>query len=75
MGHRIVVGKGSAYDLHLTREIKHATLIRAPTSQEVVDTFIDQGCEVAAGVKQQLEMDANRVPGLRILPGNFMVIQ
>jgi polar amino acid transport system substrate-binding protein len=29
---------------------------------------------VAAGVKQQLEMDAKRVPGLRLLPGRFMVI-
>ncbi len=29
---RIVVGKGSAYDLFLTREIKEATLFRAPTS-------------------------------------------
>ncbi len=29
---RIVVGKGSAYDLFLTREIKQATLFRAPTS-------------------------------------------
>ena len=29
---RIVVGRGSAYDLYLTREIKAATLVRAPTS-------------------------------------------
>ena len=29
---------------------------------------------MAAGVKQQLEMDARRVPGLRLLPGRFMVI-
>ena len=33
------------------------------------------GAEVAAGVKQQLEADAARVPGLRLLPGRFMVIQ
>jgi polar amino acid transport system substrate-binding protein len=25
-------------------------------------------------VKQQLELDAKRIPGLRILPGRFMVI-
>ena len=41
----------------------------------MVDTFVREGCEVAAGVRQQLEMDSKRVPGLRILPGNFMVIQ
>jgi polar amino acid transport system substrate-binding protein len=29
---------------------------------------------VAAGVKQQLESDAKRYAGLRMLPGRFMVI-
>lgn len=74
-GHRIVVGKGSAYDLHLTREIRRATLLRAPSSPAVVQTFLDEGAEVAAGVKQQLEADLRRLPGLRLLPGRFMVIQ
>ena len=74
-GQRVVVGKGSAYDLYLTRELKHAEILRSPTSPTVVDIFIEQGAEVAAGVKQQLESDARRVPGLRLLPGRFMVIQ
>ena len=73
--HRVVVGKGSAYDLHLSRELKHAQIVRAPTSPAVVDTFIAQRCEVAAGVKQQLEADARRIGGLRLLPGRFMVIR
>ncbi len=30
---------------------------------------------MAAGVKQQLEADAKRFPGHRLLPGRFMVIQ
>ena len=71
----LVVGKGSAYDLYLTREIKAATLERAPTSPAVVDFFIEHGADVAAGVKQQLEADAARIGGLRLLPGRFMVIQ
>lgn len=74
-GHRIVVGKGSAYDLHLTREIRQATLLRAPSSPAVVQTFLDEGAEVAAGVKQQLEADMRNLPGLRLLSGRFMVIQ
>ena len=41
----------------------------------MVDTFLSQDCEVAAGVKQQLQADAQRLPGLRLLPGRFMVIQ
>ncbi len=74
-GHRVVVGKGSAYDLHLTRELKCAQIVRAPTSPTVVDTFIAERAEVAAGVKQQLAADANRIAGLRLLPGRFMVIR
>jgi polar amino acid transport system substrate-binding protein len=73
-GNRIVVGSGSAYDLFLTREIKAATLVKAPTSPAVVDTFLAQNIEVAAGVKQQLQADAKRLPGLRLLDGRFMVI-
>ncbi|PAJ85345.1 ABC transporter substrate-binding protein [Burkholderia ubonensis] len=71
---RVVVGKGSAYDLFLTRELKHAQIVRAPTSPAVVDTFVSRNLDVAAGVKQQLEADARRTPGLRLLPNRFMEI-
>lgn len=74
-GNRVTVGKGSAYDLFLTRELKHAEIVRAPTSPTVVDVFVEQKLEVAAGVKQQLEFDLTRFPQNRLLPGRFMVIQ
>ena len=74
-GHRVAVGKGSAYDLYLSRELKAAEIVRAPSSPAVVDTFVAQNLAVAAGVRQQLEADARRLPGLRLLPGRFMVIQ
>lgn len=74
-GTKIMVGKGSAYDLFLSRELKAATLLRAPTSPAVVDAFIAEKADVAAGVKQQLEADAARLGGLRLLPGRFMVIE
>ena len=73
-GMRVVVGAGSAYDLYLSRELKHATIVRAPTSPAVTDLMAAQSYEVAAGVKQQLEADAKRVPGVRLVPGRFMVI-
>lgn len=73
-GIRVVVGKGSAYDLYLSREIKNAEIIRVANSQEVVDTLVAQKYEVSAGVKQQQEKDLKRVPGLRLLPGRFMEI-
>lgn len=73
--HRVTVGKGSAYDLYLTRALKAAQIVRAITSPAVVNTFLANGDDVAAGVKQQLESDAKRLPGLRLLPGRFMVIE
>jgi len=74
-GRTVVVGQGSAYDLFLTRELKHATIARSPSSPTVVPTFIELNADVAAGVKQQLEADARRLGGLRLLGGRFMVIQ
>ncbi len=53
-GVTVTVGKGSAYDLYLTRELKSARIVRAPTSPTVVDTFLEQHLDVAAGVRQQL---------------------
>ena len=73
-GTRVAVGRGSAYDLFLTRELKSATIVRAPTSPAVTDLFLAQNLDVAAGVRQQLESDARRVGGVRLLPGRFMVI-
>lgn len=71
----VVVGKGSAYDLYLTRELKQARIVRAPTSPAVVETFLAEQADVAAGVRQQLESDARAHGGLRLLEGRFMVIR
>jgi len=72
---RVVVGTGSAYDLFLTRELKNATIVRATSSQTVVSTFLELGADVAAGVKQQLQADAQQHNGLRLLDQRFMIIQ
>lgn len=79
-GTRVVVGRGSAYDLYLTRALQQARLVRAPTSPAVVDQFLAEGQEVAAGVRQQLQADMARLaatgaPALRLLPDRFMVIE
>ncbi len=73
-GNRIMVARGSAYDLYLTRAIQSATLHHVTTSQAVTDGMVAQNLEVAAGVRQQLQADVQRIPGLRLLPGCFMVI-
>src|SRR5205085_11743939 len=45
-GTRVMVGKGSAYDLYLTRALKAAQILRAPTSPAVVDAFIAENADV-----------------------------
>jgi len=59
----------------LSRELKNARIVRANTSPTVVDEFLAQEVDVAAGVRQQLASDSARLKGLRLLPGRFMVIQ
>lgn len=74
-GNTVAVGKGSAYDLYLTRELHQATIVRIPTSPAVVQAFLEQNLTVAAGVKQQLQKDAGATGGLRLLSERFMVIR
>jgi len=75
-GIKVVVGDGSAYELFLSRTITQARLVRVPTSEEVVRHMLARpDLQVAAGVRQQLEADAARLGGVRLLPGRFMVIQ
>ena len=74
-GNRIAVGTGSAYDLFLSREIKHAQLVREANVAGVVEAFLEQGLEVAAGIKQALQSKAQAKPNLRLLDGHFMVIE
>ncbi|MEO5687730.1 MAG: transporter substrate-binding domain-containing protein [Burkholderiaceae bacterium] len=74
-GTTLVVGKGSAYDLFLTRELKQAAFVRVPGAAEVVQTLRAGGADVAGGIRQVLVEVADRTPGLRVLPGRFMVIR
>jgi polar amino acid transport system substrate-binding protein len=71
-GVRIGVNKGSAYDLFLTRTLKHAELVRGESG---VDLFVDEKLEAAAGVKQPLVAYAKTNPNVRLLDGRFMEIR
>jgi polar amino acid transport system substrate-binding protein len=73
-GVRVAVSTNSAYDLFLTRNLEHATIVRAATAKDVIPMFVAQKLEVAAGVRPMLEADMRETPGLRLLPGRFMAI-
>ncbi|WP_082987977.1 transporter substrate-binding domain-containing protein [Bordetella bronchialis] len=73
-GHRVAVGAGSAYALHLARELRHARVVEAPGSGQAVEVFLRDGLDAAAGVRQQMRADLERHPGLRMLDERFMAI-
>src|SRR5471032_3092297 len=74
-GKRLAVGKGAAYDLYLSRTLKHAELMRAETSAGAVDLFIEQQLDAAAGVRQPLQKVAHAHPQYRVLEGHFTAIR
>jgi len=76
-GVRIAVGLKSAYDLYLTRTIKNATIVRATAGggRAMIDLFLNDKLEVAAGVRQPLLAYAKDHPDMRVMDGHFMEIQ
>ena len=74
-GIRITVANKSAYDLFLTRTLKHAEIVRTPTGNEAIELFLRERYEVAAGVKGSLLRFAERKPSLRVMDGRFMTIE
>jgi polar amino acid transport system substrate-binding protein len=69
---RIGVKQGSAYDLYLTRTLRHATIVRG---EDGVTAFEAEGLEVAAGIRRPLTAYVAAHPGTRLLPGRFMEIR
>lgn len=74
-GMRISVGRGAAYDLHLSRILKHAELVRVPTSAEALAHFAANGLEAGAGIRQPAAAFVAAHPGLRLIEEPFMQIQ
>ncbi|MER7072631.1 transporter substrate-binding domain-containing protein [Terrabacter sp. NPDC000476] len=72
VGVRVGVKTGSAYDLHLTRTLEHAELVRG---DEGVDVFVGEGLEVGAGIREPVTAFAAAHDGLRLLDGAFMQIR
>jgi polar amino acid transport system substrate-binding protein len=66
-GVRISVTGKAAYDLYLTRTLKHATLFRTEGADATFKQFVAEKMDALAGLKSQL-------PGSRILPGRFTAV-
>jgi len=74
-GVRIAISERSAYDLFLTRDLKHAQLVRAPGPNESVDLFFSDNLDALAGLRPLLTEVADKHSGTRVLDGRFTVMQ
>ncbi len=74
-GIRIAVSAGSAYDLWLERNIKNATLVRASGLEGAVELFVREKMDALAGLRPGLITDIQKLPGARILDGQFSAVQ
>lgn len=74
-GVRICVAANSAYDLFLSRALKHAELVRFASGGAAEAAFLGGAFHALAGVKQPLAALVRTHPELRLLPGRFMSIR
>jgi polar amino acid transport system substrate-binding protein len=70
-GVRIGVKRGSAYDLFLTRTLRHATVVRGT---EGTDIFVAENLEAGAGVREPVTEFVAAHPGFRLIKERFMEI-
>jgi polar amino acid transport system substrate-binding protein len=74
-GVRIAVTARAAYDLWLSRHIKHAELVRSESLDAACEQFVAERLDALAGLKPRLLQDLEKLPGARILDGNFTTVQ
>ncbi|HEV8441671.1 MAG TPA: transporter substrate-binding domain-containing protein, partial [Methylomirabilota bacterium] len=74
-GVRIAVTERAAYELYLSRTVKHATLVRTQGLDGAFNVFVAQKLEALSGLKPRLLMDVAKLPGARVLDGQFTAVQ
>lgn len=74
-GVRLLTAKGSAYDLHLTKSLRHAHLDRLGTPSDSFAAFRTGSWDAVAGVRASLEAAFGDDTGVRVLPGALTKVQ
>ena len=74
-GIRIAVPTKSAYELYLTRSLKHAELVHEKGADNAFKRFVDDKLDALAGLKPRLVTDNENLPGSRIIDGRFTAVQ
>ena len=74
-GVRIAVTGRSAYGLWLDRNIKQAELLKSGTLDSAYEQFVADKLDALAGLRPRLLSDVEKLPGSRILDGQFTAVQ
>ncbi len=74
-GVRIAVTGRSAYGLWLDRNIKQAELVKSGTLDSAYEQFVADKLDALAGLRPRLLSDVEKLPGSRILDGQFTAVQ
>jgi polar amino acid transport system substrate-binding protein len=74
-GIRIAVSARSAYDLWLVRNIRQAQLVHADGIDAAFNLFVNDKLEALASLRPRLLTDVVKLPGARILDGQFTAVQ
>ena len=74
VGVRVGVSAKSAYDLFLSRALKHAQIVRASSPEGAFELILSAQVDVLAGVRQTLVMNSAKLPGSRVFGDRFMAI-
>ena len=74
-GVRIATYGRAAYGLWLSANIQLAQLVKTEGMDASYDLFVEQGLDALAGLRPRLVEDAKRLPGSRVLDGQFSAVQ
>lgn len=74
-GVRIAVSERAAYDLYLSRTLKHAELVRGEGLPGAFELFKNEKLDALAGLVPALKDNAKELPGSRLLPGRYTAVQ
>ena len=74
-GVRIAVPDRAAYELYLTRTLKHAELHRAKGFSAAIERFVTEKLDALAGLAPALKGHAENLPGSRVMDGRFTSVR
>lgn len=74
-GVRIAVSGRSAYDLYLSRSLKHAELVRVTGIDASFELFVSDKLDALAGLRPALNAAAPKLAGSRVMDGKYTSVQ